>query len=69
MSASDLSNAYASAVNARGYQRANSDLRRIVIGFDDETFAAVKKLATKQRRPFSHVIRELVEWGLMEAQA
>jgi len=44
--------------NDRGF------LRRIVIGFDDETFDAIRHRAIAQKTSFAEQVRQLVEWGL-----
>lgn len=38
--------------------------RRIVIGFDDETFAEIRQRAERERTSFGEQVRNLVEWGL-----
>ncbi len=42
----------------------NGAMRRVVVSFDDETFAQLRALALKQRCSFAAVVRERVEWGL-----
>lgn len=49
--------------SAQGYRR-NETERRIVIGFDDETFAEIKQRAVKSRTSFAAEVRLLVETGL-----
>lgn len=52
---------------ARGHPRVDRpDMRQMPINFDMETFAELRAIAVKQRRPFAAVVREMVEWGLME---
>lgn len=41
--------------------------RRIVVAFDEETFAQVRKRAVSEKTSFAEQVRTLVEWGLLEA--
>lgn len=41
---------------------------RIPIGFDEDTFAEVRARALGARVSFAEAVRELVEWGLIEAR-
>lgn len=51
--------------SANGYQRgADSDLRRIVISMDTETFAEVRGRARKAGHSFAEEARILIEMGL-----
>lgn len=55
---------------ARGSTRHHvKDCRRLVVSFDEETFAEMRRRALASDRPMSKVIRELVEWGLMAEDA
>lgn len=38
--------------------------RRIVVSFDDETFAAVRARAVSNNSSFAEQVRTLVDWGL-----
>jgi hypothetical protein len=42
------------------------NMRRIVVGFDDETFEQVRSLALAAGHGFGAQVRELVEFGLMD---
>jgi hypothetical protein len=39
--------------------------RRIVVAFDEETFAEVRELALADGQSMAAKIRELIEWGMM----
>lgn len=47
-----------------GVTRDGGSVRRIVVSFDEETFADIRTRALKMQMPFAYVVRELVEWGL-----
>lgn len=50
---------------AKGYrQKGEPGMLRIGISFDDETFAAINRLARKARISFNEQVRNLVEFGL-----
>jgi AmiR/NasT family two-component response regulator len=49
---------------AKGF--AKGLLRRLVVSFDDETFAEMRALAVKRRVSMASLIRELVEFGLLD---
>lgn len=50
---------------AVGYRRhASSDLRRVVVSFDSETFAQVRRFAQSENCSFAEAVRLLVEFGL-----
>lgn len=55
---------------ARGFVRQSDGgcYRRIVISLDDETFDAVVAMATKRGKSFASVARELIEFGLIDAE-
>lgn len=40
--------------------------KRIVIGFDEETFDEIRGIALKRQSSFAEVVRELVEFGLID---
>lgn len=42
--------------------------RRVVVSFDDETFDAIAARATAEQTSFAAIVRELVEWGLEDAE-
>ena len=44
--------------------RTDSCMTRIVVSFDDDTFAEIRHRAIWQGRSFGQMVRELVEWGL-----
>lgn len=48
----------------RGSISGKRNLRRIVIGFDDETFAQIRQRATREKSSFAEQVRLLTEWGL-----
>lgn len=50
-------------MRARGCHAGGSSMRRIKIGFDDETFADIAASAQKRQIPFAERVRELVETG------
>lgn len=53
------------ASKARGHQRhAGSEVRRIVIGFDAETFEQVRSRAVAAGHSFAEEARQLIEFGL-----
>lgn len=41
-----------------------ADLRRIVVAFDEDTFALVRDRALAEQTSFAEQIRRMVEWGL-----
>jgi len=43
-------------------------VRRIVVSFDDETFSDIRTRAEASQQSFASIVRELVEWGMMELQ-
>lgn len=43
-------------------------LRRIVVAFDEETFAEIRKQAADGQTSFAAQVRLLVEWGLLAAE-
>lgn len=45
-------------------QRGKRHQRRIVVGFDDETFEQVRQRALTERTSFGEQVRLLVEFGL-----
>lgn len=47
---------------------AGNGMRRIVVAFDDDTFDQVRKRATKSGVSFGSAVRELVEFGLIDAE-
>lgn len=49
---------------AKGHARHPNGARRIVVGFDPETFAQISRRATKARHSFAEEVRLLVEFGL-----
>jgi hypothetical protein len=51
----------------RGSVRAPGS-RRIVVRFDDETFAAIRRRAEEADTSFAEEVRTLVEWGLEDAE-
>lgn len=52
----------------KGISRSDGGLRRIVTGFDPETFDQVRDLAKKSGVSFSEKVRELVEFGLNDIE-
>lgn len=52
---------------ARGHQRCN--LRRVVIGFDPDTFAELNARAKRAHTSFAEEVRTLITWGLESANA
>lgn len=38
---------------------------RVVVGFDDDTFAEIRAKAVRAKTSFAEQVRQLVEWGLM----
>ena len=45
-------------------QQGKRHQRRIVIGFDDETFSQIRRRAERERTSFAEQARLLIEWGL-----
>lgn len=39
-------------------------MRRVVVGFDQETFQVIRDRAVKENTSFAEQVRLLVEWGL-----
>jgi len=54
-------------MSAQGYQKGDSDLRRIVISFDTETFEAIRSRADTEHTSFAEQVRTLVTWGMEDA--
>lgn len=48
----------------RGVMDRSPVLRRIVVSFDDETFAAIRARACAEGTSFAEQVRILTEWGL-----
>jgi hypothetical protein len=44
-------------------------LRRIVVAFDEETFAQVRDRSVKHKTSFAEQVRLLVEWGMMAKES
>jgi predicted transcriptional regulator len=44
-------------------------MRQTPVRLDDETFDQLRRIATKQKRSFSAVLRDMVEWGLQDFQS
>jgi hypothetical protein len=40
--------------------------KRIVVSFDDDTFGEIRSMAVKRGVSFAEVVRELVEFGLID---
>lgn len=53
----------------QGSTRDSGSMRRIVVSFDEDTFAQVRRRALKNGVSFGATVRELVEFGLIEAEA
>lgn len=49
--------------NSRG-DGTRHNQRRIVIGFDDETFQVIRDRSIREKTSFAEQVRLLVEWGL-----
>lgn len=53
----------------RGFRRSSEQSKvRIVVSFDDETFGQVDALARKRNVSFAAIVRELVEFGLIDIE-
>lgn len=52
---------------ALGLLRGNG-MRRLVIDFDDEMFAALRSRAVRERTSVGEQVRTMVEWGLESAE-
>ena len=52
----------------RGVRREGQNALQIVVRFDDETFAQIRRRAVREGTSFGEQVRRLVEWGL-EAEA
>ncbi len=48
---------------ARGVRHGPNDMR-IVVSFDDETFATIRQRALDNGTSFAEQVRQLCEWGL-----
>ena len=48
---------------ARGVRHGPNDMR-IVVSFDDDTFATIRSRAVAQGTSFAEQVRQLCEWGL-----
>lgn len=53
----------------QGSTRHAGTQRRIVVAFDPDTFEEVRRRAVKAKVSFGAAVRELVEFGLIEAEA
>lgn len=51
-----------------GFPEQYSGMRRIVVAFDEETFAQVRDRALSAHTSFAEQIRLLVEWGMMSTE-
>jgi len=51
-------------IAAGSVPRGKRHQRRIVIGFDEDTFAQIRSRAAAQRTSFAEQARLLIEWGL-----
>lgn len=49
-----------------GFPEVYAGSRRIVVAFDEETFAAIRNRALAEETSFAEQVRLLVEWGLMD---
>jgi hypothetical protein len=58
-----VNRAIAPANVAKGVRHGPNDMR-IVVSFDDETFAVIRKRAIQRGTSFAEQVRQLVEWGL-----
>jgi len=52
-----------------GFPEHYADLRRIMVAFDEETFADIRARALSAQSSFAEQVRLLVEWGLRAHQA
>lgn len=50
--------------SAKGHQRTNNAMRRIVISLDDDTFESIAARAYLYKTSFSEQARLMIEWGL-----
>lgn len=50
-------------MRARGCHAGGASMRRIKIGFDEETFSDIATTAARRNIPFAERVRELVELG------
>jgi hypothetical protein len=48
----------------KGISRTGDGPKRIVVGFDSETFDQVRGLAKEAKSSFSEQVRQLIEFGL-----
>lgn len=55
-------------MSAKGYQKGDSELRRIVISFDSETFEAIRSKADTEKTSFAEQVRTFVTWGMEGAE-
>ena len=51
-------------MSAHGYQRGDSDLRRIVVSFDTETFEVIRSRADTAHTSFAEEVRLLTTIGI-----
>lgn len=49
---------------ALGSVAGGHNLRRVVIGFDDDVFTEIQGRAERERTSFAEQVRLLTEWGL-----
>jgi hypothetical protein len=54
---------------ALGCRVPGRDGLKIACQFDDDTFAQIQSIASNRRVSFSSVVRELVEFGLMDLES
>lgn len=43
--------------------------KRVMVSFDEDTFAEVREIAVRREISFGEAVRTLVEFGLIEAEA
>lgn len=51
-------------ISARGHAAFQGELRRIPVGFDEETFGEIELAAAAAATSFAEQVRQLVELGL-----
>lgn len=61
-----MTRSYKPATVALGVRKGTN--KRVVVSFDDETFDAIAARAVASETSFAAAVRELVEWGLQDAE-
>lgn len=55
-------------IPGKGYVPLGREGRRLVVTFDTDTFDEIRGIALRRSSPMSEVIRELVQFGLIDLE-